>query len=105
DPMPGGTTVAVVPHLALASDGRLVHEVAGPRLLVTRPATPGEGGAFLTTVLARAGMPSPDGGTYLFQPYLMPVPPPLASPAQPTVTVNNRLGADGDHLVAWMTST
>lgn len=125
-----GAVHAVVPHLAVAGNDRLVHEVAGPTLVASRPAptpfSPGhaipgahQAGAFQTTILAGAGLPSPDGGSYLPRPYLYPDPPPPPSrpirpspnvrrppaPAMTTHVTTDRLASDGDHLVAWTTGT
>ena len=135
--LPGiGTVDAVVPHLALAANERLVHEIAGPSLLarwpMPIPALSGQGspgarqaGEFRTVVLAGAGLPSPDGGIYAYQPYLLPDPPPFPPPpiapgprdagdrslrpapvpASTTLATINRLASDGDHLLAWMAGT
>jgi hypothetical protein len=122
--------VAVVPHLALAGHERVVHEIDGPALLVSRP-TPApvsprhpingiqQTDAFQTTLLAGAGLPSPDGGFYTWEPYLLPDPPPFPpppvapapevrstpAPAAHTMLTTDRLASDGGHLVAWMTQT
>jgi hypothetical protein len=116
DALPGaGTVTAVVPHLATAGNDRLVHAVEGPKLLVSRLTAGGGPGGFQTGVLAGSGMPAPDGGYYLSQPYVTPAigPGPPAPPGvsletrpadEPTYTtriVPDRLASDGDHLVAW----
>jgi len=124
-----GSVEAVVPHLAMAGNGRLVHEVAGPWLLVSTPA-PAAGSparaiasieapaGFETAILAGPGWPSPDGGTYMTRYYLLPDPPPpptrLLQPrpgTEPeaallvTAATPDRLATDGGNLIAWQAWT
>jgi hypothetical protein len=125
DLVASGPVTAVMPHLALAGNQRLVHEVEGPSLLLSAPASARQRSGFRTSVLAGAGLPSPDGGTYLRYPYLLPLPPAigLGFPQRPpplhgdperqpattsdvvTAALHDRLASDGDHLVAWRAST
>jgi hypothetical protein len=125
DLVASGPVTAVMPHLALAGNQRLVHEVEGPSLLLSAPASARQRSGFRTSVLAGAGLPSPDGGTYLRYPYLRPLPPAigLGFPQRPpplhgdperqpattsdvvTAALHDRLASDGDHLVAWRAST
>jgi hypothetical protein len=104
-----GTVTVAAPHMAFAGNGRLVHVVEGPWLVVSTAAATG---GFQTDALAGPGMPAPDGGTYPAGSLVIPIFSTPPGPGQPPVLIGyttrplpDRVATDGDHLVAWHTAT
>ena len=105
-PFPPSTDVSqVLPHLAFAGGGRLVHGFSlGPgddstEFLIAREPSPPPAppGSATSVVLAGPGLPAPGGGTYLMPHGLVGI--------GGNVPMPQRLASDGVHLVAEVRDT